>query len=55
MARFFKYFFIVRYLVKSRFFLNRGDGSGGRAGGGGGGGGDTELINYTRICLFSIH
>ena len=55
-ARLFKYFFIVKYLVKSRFFFNRGDGSGGGGQeGGGGGGGDRELINYTRICQFSIH
>ena len=33
MARLLMYFFIVRYLVKSRYFLNRGDGSGELAGG----------------------
>ena len=54
MARLFKSFFIVRYLVKSRFCLNKGDGSGG-GGWGRTGGGDTELINYTRICQFPIH
>ena len=58
MTRLFKHFFIVRYLVKSRFFLNSGGGSGGggaRGAGRGAGRGDTELINYTKICRFSIH
>ena len=57
MTRLFKHFFIVRYLIRADFSLIVvvEVGGGARGAGRGAGRGDTELINYTKICRFSIH